>query len=124
MLLQILNNPDKDWASVAFDSDAQERIRQRLKTAKVWGILTLFLWIAMMAAAAHYVASEILTTERVEKAQMIGVMRLSIFFFGLSLLAAAETMNRLSSSNTELRVLAALEGLTAKDQPNSLNTVK
>jgi hypothetical protein len=122
MLLQILNNPDKDWASVAFDSDAQERIRQRLKTAKVWGILTLFLWIAMMAAAAHYVASEILTTERVEKAQMIGVMRLSIFFFGLSLLAAAETMNRLSSSNTELRVLAALEGMGANVKSNTSNS--
>jgi hypothetical protein len=123
MLLQILNNPDKDWASAAFDTDAQERIRQRLKTAKMWGILSLLFWIALMAAAAHFVASEILTTEKVEKAQMIGALRVSILFFGLSLLAAAETMNRLSSSNTELRVLAALEGLTAKDQTNSLNTV-
>jgi hypothetical protein len=76
-----------------------------------------------MAAAAHFVTSEILTNEKVGKAQMIGALRVSILFFGLSLLAAAETMNRLSSSNTELRVLAALEGLTAKDQTNSLNTV-
>lgn len=122
MLLQILNNPDKDWVSVAFDSDAQERIRQRLKTAKVWGILTLFLWIAMMAAAAHFVASEILTSEKGEKAQIIGAMRLSIFFFGLSLLAAAETMNRLFSSNTEFRVLAALEGMGANVKSNTSNS--
>lgn len=122
MLLQIINNPDKDWASAAFDSDALARIRQRLKTAKVWGILTLFLWIAMMAAAAHFVASEILTNEEGEKAQIIGAMRLSIFFFSLSLLAAAETIIRLSSCNTELRVLAALEGMGANVKSNTSNS--
>ncbi len=53
---------------------------------------------------------------------MIGGLRVSILFFGLSLLAAAETMNRFSSSNTELRVLAALEGLGANVKSNTSNS--
>jgi hypothetical protein len=119
MLYQILNHPDKDWASAASDPDALERLRKFLKTARWSSILTLIIWVVLVPVTASAVATEILSTEKMEKAQMIGALRVPILFFGLNLFAAAASMNRLTSINTELRILTALEGTNFKDNLKS-----
>ncbi len=111
MLSQIINPPEKQFSKVAYSLEARVNLVRRIRRTQIWCLLAFLIWGILMAASASSVAREIHAVLQEDLTRTIGPLRLSILFFGLTVVGLAAAVGKWGACETELKFIEALRGM-------------